>query len=255
MIDYITEDLGNGIIRVNLEPERWYFKDDNYEDPYPSPTWIISEGYPKQIGFLKWLSNLKDWDEGQKIMKDAGDRGSKVHAGIEKLLTDSVLKWDDLLPPDHEPFNPGEWLYIMSFQNFYNDHPLKVDSLEETVWNEEPKFAGTCDFKGTIILPSKGKLEPVEEDIILDWKTSSAIYPTHLIQVSAYAKALDYDLAGIVRLRSRHKKGYELRIINKSEIEKYYNLFLNVYEIWKDSNPDATPRWKEITSELKLEIK
>ena len=252
MIDYITEDLGNGIIRVNLEPERWYFKEDI---SYPSKTWIIGEGVPKGKQFDKYLANARSWEDAQRILEEAGDRGSKVHSGIKVLLSGETLKWDDIIPPHNEPFTPSEWFYIMSFMNFFEDHPLEVYSLEETIFSEEPRSAGTLDFRGNIILSPKDKLDTIKEDIVIDWKTSSAIYKSHLIQVSDYSHTVDYDFAGIVRLGSRHKRGYEFKILHKKDIEHYHLMFLNAYDFWKENNLKAEPRWKEITSELKLEMK
>lgn len=246
MNERIVEDLGDGLIRVNLDPDRWYEYDGRY---YPSVTWIL-ESYPKDIGFHIWLSNLKDWDEGRQILRKAGDRGSKVHAGIEKLLRNESVRYDDFMPGHTDQFSPEEWTYLLAFINFYEDYPLTVQNLEETIINNDPMFGGTADFRGLMSLYKDNQ----PEETVLDWKTSSAIYPTHLMQVSAYAKSLDYQWAGIVRLGSRHKRAYELKILDLEQIEYYYNLFLNVYEIWKDQNQGAEPRYKEFKNELKLEV-
>jgi hypothetical protein len=245
VIEHIIEDLGDGIMRVNLDPERWYEFDGKY---YPSVTWIL-DYYPKDIGFHIWLTKLKDWDEGRQILHKAGDRGSRVHAGIEKLLRNEPLHFEDVMPGHLEPFTPEDWHYLLSFQNFFDDYPLTVLNLEETVLNAHPPFGGTADFRGEILLD-----EYVDEKkaIILDWKTSSAIYPTYYMQVSAYAKALGYTNAGIVRLGTKSKRGYEFKFWGEEEIEKYYNLFWNIYAIWQSQNEGAEPRWKEFKSTITL---
>lgn len=58
----------------------------------PSVTWIC--GYwPKGVGFYRWLAE-KGWDEAEAIKVAAGDKGSRVHLALERILSGEEFRID-----------------------------------------------------------------------------------------------------------------------------------------------------------------
>src|SRR5947209_7507031 len=92
-------DEKRGIVQITVADERWYMKPvpnattgiPEYV-PVPSVTWIA--GYwPKGIGFYRWLAE-KGWDEAEAIKVAAGDKGSRVHLAIEKIIKGEEFRID-----------------------------------------------------------------------------------------------------------------------------------------------------------------
>jgi hypothetical protein len=92
-------DEKRGIQQITLADERWYAKPipdpvsamPTYQ-PVPSVTWVA--GYwPKGIEFYKWLAS-KGWDEAEAAKHAAGDKGSRVHLAIERILRGEEFRID-----------------------------------------------------------------------------------------------------------------------------------------------------------------
>src|SRR3990167_10005680 len=70
------------VVDLNGDWTHYYHKELGY---LPSATRIISIGFPKGEGLLRWLKSMSA-EEGEKAMKQAGKRGSKVHNAIADLI-------------------------------------------------------------------------------------------------------------------------------------------------------------------------
>lgn len=111
------------------------------------------------------------------LMKRAGF-GSTLHKLIEVTLRGEQLSsenYDSFLMESMDIFN-----------NWMGKHEVIPEALEQHLWSEKYKYAGTCDFIGIF----DGKL------YILDWKTSRGIYDEYFLQMAAYAYAF-YEQTGI----------------------------------------------------------
>ena len=225
-----------GIIQVNLDERRYYEVDGEY---LPSITTIL-DVYPKGHGFRKWLVSQFSQEEADAVLHEAGDRGSRVHWGVEELLSGNDVTYDSVPYGFNSSFTPKEWKYLIAFMNWFEDNKPVVQSIEETVVGDG--WAGTADLIATI----EGKL------CLIDWKTSGAIYESHKCQVAAYATATGIEQARIVRLGSKHKVGYEQFTLDAVLIEEYYKLFLHVKAVWSHENPDPHPRFLEVPEKLNL---
>ena len=239
----IKRDMGNGIIQITLDEDRWYNLD---EKSYPSVTWIL-DSYPKGYAFSKWLGDLPSFEESQTIMKSAGERGSKVHWGIETLLYGKPLSITDIPDGHYEPFSSKEWQYILNFKNWYDKYQPIIESIEQVVVDPVEGYGGTIDLVCIIN----------NERWIIDWKTSANIYESYKCQIAAYAALYfhktDYPLRmGIVRLGSRHKVGYEFWQGTRDEQIKYFKLFLHVKEIWHHEHGDVEPKTIDVPETLIL---
>ena len=255
----IKELVEPGIIRITLDDDRWYkVETDEGAIYHPAVTWTLNS-YPKGYGYHQWLGNLPSFEESQVILHDAGRRGSKVHGGIERLLHRESLSIDDLVGDHTEPFTAKEWMYVMYFNAWYERYQPIIEAIEYTIINPEEGYGGTVDLRCLI---DKGRFEKEPtftgelERWLIDWKTSANIYESAKCQVAAYWKAEqmlgDIDRAGIVRLGSKHKVGYEFWQ-DDGNLEHYYELFLNTKKIWAHENPEPEPKFIDVPETLILE--
>lgn len=226
----------DNVVQVTTSDQRFYQIGDTF---VPSVTWICSF-YPKGIQYYKWLAD-KGWDEAEAIKVDAGIYGSKVHQAIEMLLNGHTLKMDDSFlnteTGEQEEVTVKEWEAIISFADWFHEAKPKVIAVETVVYNE--LYAGTID----LICEIDG------ETWIIDFKTSSNVWPSHELQISAYKHAYAVDKMGILQIGySRNKRGWKL-----TQIDDKYHLFEAAYEIWKAECLGVKPLQKDYPLTITLE--
>lgn len=234
----IRKKKPDGIVQITTSDERWYEIDKKF---VPSVTWI-ADSYPKGVAFYKWLAN-HGWDEAESIKREAGEKGSRVHAAIEDLLKGQTIKMDAKYPDnegDMAELSVDEYGAIMSFVDWYHSlKNVKVIEIEKTVFNKKEGYAGTLDM----VLTIDG------EKWIVDIKTSAYIWPSHEIQISAY-KHCGYEDAKLAILQvgyKRNKAGFKF-----TELEDKFDLFLHAKAIWANENSRVYPKQKDYPVELKL---
>ena len=108
------------------------------------------------------------------ISKSAADIGTEVHKYAEctlKGLPRPELKSLDATNAAH------------AFESWVAEHKVEPIHLERIIFSQEHWYAGTCDFVGRI----DGRLS------LLDFKTSSGIWPEFRLQVAAYQKAFEEE--------------------------------------------------------------
>jgi len=251
-------DKKRGIVQITTVDERWYIKstqDEKTGNPeyqyVPSVTWIAGH-YPKGIGFYKWLAG-KGWDEAEALKEAAGDKGSKVHLAIEKLLAGEELKMDSKIENKEtgkeEELKLEEWECLMAFAEWYKKtSPDKILATEIVVFNDKEGYAGTVDLIALI----------GNELWIIDFKTSQSIWPAYEIQLSAYKHALknnDFKIKDVAKINlgilqigyKRNKNGYKF-----TEIEDKYDLFLHAKAIWANEKSKVEPSQKDYPIKIKI---
>jgi hypothetical protein len=159
--------------------------------------------------------------KAKEILKKRAGFGSTLHKLIEVTLGGETItegNYDEFLVES-----------IRLFKDWVVKNPIIPQSLEQHLWSEKYKYAGTSDFIGIY----DGKL------YILDWKTSKGIYDEYWLQMAAYIQAfeeqtgLKVEGAGILHIRDGEihfqKKTY------KEIIEVYLPVFLAAITIynWK----------------------
>lgn len=242
-------DKERGIARITTTDERWYIINDkltNDKKYLPSVTWIAGH-YPKGVQFYKWLAN-NGWDEAEAIKSAAGDKGSKVHAAIESLLSGNVIKFDERLANKEtgelEDISTSEYECLLSFADWFNKTKPKVLKTETTVVSEEFGFAGTvdlvCEIDGLIY--------------IIDFKTGQNIWTEYELQLSAYRRAfaeqsgIKPDRLAILQVGyARNKNKYKF-----TEIPDKFDLFLHARAIWENESEKQQPKQKDYPLEIKL---
>ncbi len=231
-------DAEKGIVQITTEDERFYSKHvDGKEIWIPSITWIC-DFLPKSTPFYKWLAN-HGWDEAQALKEAGGERGTYVHNAVNVLLRGGTIAYNTIVG-DRE-LTTEEYVCVMSAVDWYNEYKPKAIFTEHTVFSPDDRFAGTLD----LLCEIKG------QDFIVDFKTSSDIWPPHKIQVTAYRMALGIDAKlAIVQLGYRRNKikKFKMTEINPDEV-----LFEAAYTIWKSEVSEKTPLQKDMPLELKLD--
>lgn len=203
----------------------------------------------------KWLGNHESYESAQKEKEEAGFRGTKVHKTIHKLITtDLVLEYDRDVVINKE-FTLQEWFMLDGFVNWCEDFrpspKMGEDGtplVEKEMTSEIHRLGGTLDFLGfTHEVPGTG---------IIDFKTSSGIRESHILQTHGYflcafetfnTKA---DWLAILRLGTRHKRRYEFKVYVPDP--KHISALLAVRDIWNFQNPDCKPKTLEVRARIEL---
>jgi hypothetical protein len=249
-------DKENKIVQITTVDERWYSKE--IPDPVtgipthlfvPSSTWICSY-YPKGIAYHQWIAQ-KGWDKAEEIKNAAGDKGSKVHFGLEMIFDGKKLLMNDRLPSpqtgNQEEITLEEWECLMSAVRWAEARQPQSVQGEFNVFNDKDGYAGTVDR----IFVIDGK------PYIVDFKTSKNIWPEHRLQLSSYKHALiEMGMPGAKDLGMMILQvGYKLNRLGykETEIEDKFDTFLAVKKIWADENSNEKPKQRDYP--LALEYK
>lgn len=226
------------IVRIEQDGTHYYYVNDEF---YPSVTRILDEAGPVPWALKNWmLTNTPE--SADEIKKATADFGTLMHDAYQRLLLGDEVNLEEDFTDTKSKRN------IMSFHRwFYKFAPdAKTIQAEHTVASVSHKFAGTLDLA----------VEKDGELFIIDFKTTSGIYYSHELQLTAYKMAYEemykrkVDKVAIVRTGTRHKDEYEFK-----EVERDPQEFLNVYQTYLSLNggkiPDP-PNIKDYPKTVKL---
>lgn len=221
-----------------LDSRFYQTKDGDY---VPSVTTIL-ECYPKGAQYYNWLKEVgKDADE---IRDEAGRRGSVVH----KLTEDYDQGKQVNLINEHGVINYklNEWAMFERYVDFRSRFPFVTDCIELNIISKEVGFAGTIDR----VINLNG------QKILLDIKTSNAIYPSYWLQLAAYRALLmnvggvKVDKVGILWLNAKTRtegkkddiQGVGWQLITKLYSADDFELFLACQKLWQAENKTVKPK-------------
>ena len=227
-----------------LDARFYQTQDGNY---VPSVTHIL-DCYPKGAAYFNWLKeNGKDADE---IRDEAGRRGSVVHkltemydAGEEVNLVNQYGSID---------YKINEWAMFERYVEFRKRFSFTTDCIELNIISKELGYSGTLDRVITI----DGK------KILLDIKTSNAIYPSYWLQLAAYRSLLlnslgqQVDSVAILWLNAKTRtegkkgdiQGIGWQLITKEDSSKDLELFNATHQLWIAENGTSKP--KQLTYQI-----
>lgn len=205
----------------------------------PAVNHIIKLGFPKGIAFHNYLLSVSK-EEAKQILESAGEKGSRVHEVIKELIENHKIVYGTLYPNSltgrPEVLNLEEWQALLAYKSFCDLYGPEVILYEAPVATDQ--FAGTVDFVGMITINDK-KAGPKQVKVLLDWKTSGAIYDDYKLQTAAYWRALadkSIQYTGIVRLGTKHKNGFidnagfEIKLWDVEETIKHWKKFEAAFE-------------------------
>jgi hypothetical protein len=223
---------------------RFYITEDG--GYVPSVTHIL-ECYPKGAAYYNWLKEHgKDADE---IRDEAGRRGSVVHKLTEDYDQGKEVK---LINPNGSiDYKLNEWAMFERYVDFRSRFEFTIDAIELNIISKELGYAGTIDR----IIDLYG------QKILVDIKTSNAIYSSYWLQLAAYrnllkSQGLNIDKVAILWLnaktRTEGKKdtiqgnGWQMIIKENSIID--LGLFNATYRLWHAENGGSKP--KQLTYQI-----
>jgi hypothetical protein len=215
-------------------------------DYVPSVTTVL-EAYPKGAQYYNWLKEVgKDADE---IRDEAGRRGSVVHKLTEDY--DQGKEINLINPNGSIDYKLNEWAMFEKYVEFRNNFEFTIDAIEMNIISKELGYAGTIDR----IIDLYG------QKILIDIKTSNAIYPSYWLQLAAYrnllkSQGINVDKVAILWLNAKTRtegkkdaiqgKGWQLLYKEDSAID--LGLFNATYLLWKAENGLAKP--KQLTYQI-----
>jgi len=136
--------------------------------------------------FIRWYAK-HGYRGAKEIMADRAAFGTRVHKEIFNFLSGEHV-WVD---------NEEMRVSLKMFMDWAREHNLVPMELEVTVKDDNYKYAGTADYIGMC----DGK------KVLIDWKTSKALYDNYYLQIAAYwhayeeEKHVGLDGAGILSIR------------------------------------------------------
>jgi len=159
----------------------------------------------------------------RKLSTEAAGIGTEVHNAIEKFVKDGEIKEDFSTPKAQNSFN--------AFLEWSEDHVEEYLESERVVFCEENGYAGCLD---AIALMKDGRI------LLIDFKTSKAIYDSMVMQLSAYAGA-----------RSRMSGIYKFRNTDGEILtEEYKEINIDGGGILRIDKETGLPEFKDFTDKM-----
>jgi hypothetical protein len=223
---------------------RFYKTDDG--GFVPSVTTIL-ECYPKGAAYYNWLKeNGKDSDE---IRDEAGRRGSVVHKLTEDYDTGEEVQ---LVNKNGSiDYKLNEWAMFERYVEFRKRFQFVTDCIELNIISKDLGYAGTIDR----VINMNG------ERILLDIKTSNAIYPSYWLQLAAYrallySAGIEVDKVAILWLNAKTRtegkkgdiQGIGWQMITKEDTKDDIALFYATHQLWLAENQTSKP--KQLTYQI-----
>ncbi len=242
---------------VTFLDERFYLSNKQKDVYYPSVTTVL-DAYPKGHGFTKWLKQVGF--NADVIVERAGEVGSHVHDAIDRYLNKEELVW---LADDETLYTFEEWNMICKFVEFWKEHKPELIAHEYNVVSDNIKLGGTID----LVCKING------ETWLIDYKTSNAIYPSHHLQIGAYATMWNeickpdseniIQKYGIFWLKALTRgpdktgkkiqgEGWILKEPDMSYVEAF-EYYENVRRLWDLEHPNAKPKFLTLPNKLKYD--
>lgn len=210
----------------------------------PSVTTIL-EAYPKGPEYYAWLKKVGE--DSDEIRDEAGRRGSRVHSLTEQYDAGHEIRLVD----DNGNINMklNEWSMLEKYVEFRGRYPFEIIMSEQTIISEEFGMAGTLDR----VIDLNGR------KMLVDIKTSNAIYSSYWLQLAAYKKMLlaigvEVDEVAILWLNAKTRSngkdgqiqgtGWQLLTAKQAgrDENKDWELFKATQNLWTAENGELKPR-------------
>lgn len=243
-------DFNPELKQINFLDRRVYKRSEGVY--YPSVTTIL-QYMPKNKFFESWLKDVGH--NADLIMRRAGKEGTQVHEAAEALVKGEEISWMDNY--GNAKYSQIVWEMILKFYDFWSTYKPELISAEDFVWSDEHRYAGTAD----LVVKMNG------ETWLLDLKTSNSIHKSYDLQLASYAKALEeskgikIDRTGIIWLKAHTRgpskqknviQGKGWKLLQVDEIDKNFELFKMIYELYKLENPVTEPIYNSYPTTLKI---
>jgi hypothetical protein len=248
-------ELHNKNYNIDFKSQQLTFLDSRFYTTenggfVPSVTTIL-EAYPKDAQYYAWIKKMGE--DADTVRDEAGRRGSTVHGLTERYDAGEEIKLLD--ENGYIAYSLLEWDMLNRYAEFIERFSPEVISSELNIVSERLGFAGTLDR----VVSMNGKR------ILIDIKTSNAIYPTYWLQLAAYEKLLTeatgynpIDEVAILWLNAKTRtegkkgdvQGKGWHLLSKDDTDKEWLLFQATKQLWTAQNEDCAP--KQTTYKLSI---
>lgn len=207
-----------------------YLNDEGEE--VPSVTTILS--ILNKPALTKW-ANIMGFKRQrvENILQRSADIGTMVHNCLECYLQGKKYE----LPKEYETYKNDLVARLDGFLTWYKKNTLVPMKLEYELVSK--RYGGTCDFYG--------KLN--DEDVVLDFKTSSNVYGSMFLQLAAYTLVLEsqgHNVDAVVVIHIKEGKTVA-HYMKREKLEPYVGVFQCLVELfhnWFDLS--KTDGWGDI---------
>lgn len=236
-----------------MEQEKIDWFDDRFykvgEDFYPSVTTVL--GIINKPFLLQWYGDIGT-ETAKHRSKLAKEKGSLIHDGIYKLLTEGFVSGEN--------YKQEDYYQIWNFLQFYEAFKPKVLANEVIVYDSDIKSAGTLDLlmhieAGTYDTGYSKTEKLPEGNYLIDVKTGNMDLAYHY-QTAAYSKMAvkqelcsDIQGTGILLTKADTKKGWKLILRDRLEVENDYECFLSALKLFNAKGGEK-PKVFSMPSEL-----
>lgn len=205
-------------------------------------TTILDQGWAKGVGFYQYLAN-NSASEIEAKLEAAGEKGSKIHAFFEMMLSipgNHQFNREQLIinpkTGQEEQLTHEEWDLVLAASNFLTAHGATFLGVERSVKNLKEQYAMTLDWGLILTKACDRKLCKCKNVIgkpgIVDLKTGGGIYNSHAGQVAGQCYAEDIvEKLGVQPtwtglLRPRKTGTCEFVVFDEAETKENYLDFL-----------------------------
>jgi hypothetical protein len=154
-------------------PRKGYFTANGTR--VPSVTTILSR-FKESGGLINWAWKLGTEGKDYREIRDAAaDAGTMAHSLIDAHIhqTQVTISGDeDTVKKANQAFE--------AYLNWQRNSQFNIEWTERQLISEKHRYGGTPDAFGTIN----------NQPVLLDWKSSNAIYSDYLLQLAAYAELI-----------------------------------------------------------------
>lgn len=233
-------------LRLLPKDSHWYPSPTKKGVYYPSVTFVT--GFlPKGQFFERYLADQGSYEESQRVLKEAAERGTRVHLATEMLEKGESIDYAT------SGLTDDEYQLTSFFVGWHTDFNPTCKAIELKLISDKHKLGGTADR----VYQIDGK------NVLFDLKTSkTAIHDSHWIQVAAYADMYEHlyketiDQVAILRLTSRRKNGYEYVVRDRVEWQEDLKQFKKTYDtmMYLSGGKRIEPKIIEVPDLLSLTV-
>ena len=228
--------------QITFLDNRFY---SNGDSTYVPSVTTILQAYPKDASYFQWLK--ANGEESDNIRDEAGRRGSVVHDLTERY--DNGEEINIMNENGYIGYKLQEWAMFEKYVDYTNRFKSKIIHNEINIVSKSLGFAGTIDR----VIELNGKT------MLIDIKTSNAIYDSYWLQLAAYEQLLTghyghnpIEEVGILWLNAKTRTngkgdaiqgiGWQFVTRSEAEKEKDWDLFLATQKLWLAQNGTMQPR-------------
>ena len=202
----------------------------------PGTTTIIGR-FKESGGLLQWA--FKQGQSGKRHLYEeaekAADIGTCAHGMVELRINGradvDIAVYAEKTLPDAD-MRGKAWSAFKAYESWANNFSVKILTQELQLVSEKYRYGGTPDAVGLI----------GNQLVLLDWKTSNAVYCDYLIQLAAYRNLWeenypDRPITGgfhLLRFAKEHGDFAHHYFPNLDNAWRQFLLFREAYEIDKE---------------------